>query len=267
MNKGHVSSLLADYLDGLLSPDEAAAVKEHLARCAECREEHRFLKTYISKAAAFPRVPVPGDFLEKIHARIDAPAQGGLLRTLFFPLKIKLPLEAAGALALTVLAVFVFNPFGERGIEYRAEAPVVSEKAAGPRNTADEDAAVSRGGDMTAREESRSRKDRAAVSEEKAVVPSDTGRVTVANGAEGAGIASSDDRAERAAADMSLVLRPVRSLKESPGATASSKRTSSSPDMITSLKQKGAYDSQAESETTEYTRAASPRRKTGRASM
>jgi anti-sigma factor RsiW len=253
MNKGHISPLLADYIDGILPPDEAADVKEHLARCAACREEHRFMKAYRKETAAFPTVPVPGDFLEKIHARIDAPAPRGLVRTLFFPLRIKLPLEAAGALALTVLAVFIFRPFGERGTEYRAEAPAVSEKAAMPGEKTD-DRAPARGGDMLARSESGARARRKAAHEEMES-PARTEEITVTNGAEGAKTAATTDKAEQEeTADMSIVLVASRAGSETPGTSGALKKKDTRADMITSLQQKGA---QGES-SADMSRAAEP---------
>ena len=243
MNKGHVTSLLADYLDGLLPPDEAAAVKKHLDGCAECRDEHRFLKAYMKETGAFPRVPVPDDFLKNIHARIDAPARGGLLRALFVPLKIKLPLEAAGALALTVLAVFIFKPFGERTLEYRSEAPVTGEQAAAPRQRADRE--------IAAREKTAPKKERRTADEEFTA----PGRITVANGAESAKVTPDDKDENAAVADMSLVLAAVRSESGSSGTRGASKSGSAPSDMIPSLQEKRSYDSRAGSVPSEYPQA------------
>lgn len=240
MKNEHASSFLADYISGLLSPDEAASVKEHLTGCADCREEHRFLKAYMKKAAAFPRVSVPDDFLERIHARIDEPALSGILRRLFYPLKIKLPLEAAGALALTVLAVFIFNPFGDRKIEYHAEAPGTEEKAVRTLEKTDTPGRI--GEDMLAREADRARKDAVAPRQKAA----DAGRIRVANGAESAQIASAEEKHEgEAPAEISLVLKTAR-----PGETAKSK--DARQDITATLRQKGAYSSRSETAATDY---------------
>ncbi len=234
MKNEHVSPLLSDYIDGLLSPPEAASVKDHLARCAECRKEHRFLKTYMKKAAAFPRVPVPDDFLEKIHAHIDAPAPSGIWRRLFFPLKIKLPLEAAGALALTVLAVFIFKPFDDSRLDYHIAAPAAEEKAAGTMEEADAPVRIDE--DILAREADTSRKEAAPRKKTHA----DTGRVTVANGAESAKIASAEDKAEgEAPAEISLVLKAA-------GLEGTSRSKDTQPGMAPTLRQKGAYSTQSE---------------------
>lgn len=245
MKNGHVVPLLADYIDGLLSPAEAEAVKKHLARCPDCREEHRFLKSYMKKAAGFPSVPVPDDFLEKIHARIDVPAPSGMLRRLFFPLKVKLPLEAGGALALAVLAVFIFRPFDERKLEYHAEAPVLEEKAAAPAKEAG--AQDRTGGKSLAREYEKERKEK-AVTGKKA--PGGPGRITVANSAESLKTAPAEERpAGEASAEISLVLKAARAEGVS---GAGDEREAASP----TLRQKDAYSTRSDMAASEPSRVA-----------
>lgn len=244
MKNEHVSSLLADYIDGILSPDETASVKKHLAGCADCREELRFIKAYAKKAAAFPSVPVPDDFLEKIHSRINAPAPSGILGRLFYPLRIKLPLEAAGALALTVLAVFIFGPFDDKKLEYHAETPAAEEKAAGTLKEAE--APGSSREDMLARNPVRARTDEASPRKKTAA---DTGRITVANGAESAKAASAEDTSGgEPPVEFSLVLKPARI--EGASGTKDS-RQGISP----SISQKGAYSTRSEMAATDYARS------------
>jgi hypothetical protein len=108
----HIKVLLADFLDRNLSSREAASVEDHVEHCPDCREELDFLKKYKKEMSHYPDVKAPADFLQRLHRRIDNPAgKSSLLQALFFPLKIKLPLEAAGAFALALIVVFLFNPF------------------------------------------------------------------------------------------------------------------------------------------------------------
>jgi hypothetical protein len=115
--------LLDEYLEGSLPAEDAAKVKEHLKNCADCREELQFLKKYLKKAESFPALKAPDDFLEKIHRKIDAPVRGALVTRLFFPLKIKVPLEVAALLALAVTGLLIFKPFRPEMAEYKAEEP------------------------------------------------------------------------------------------------------------------------------------------------
>jgi hypothetical protein len=235
MKKGHVSSLLTDYIDGLLSPDEASAVKKHLAGCAECRDEHRFLKRYLSKAAAFPRVPVPDDFLDNIHARIGAPERSGIVRTLFFPLKVKLPLEAAAALVVAVLGVLVFRPFGDRGIEYHAGAPV-SEEVTAPSSGRQAEGSL-------AQDAGKARKEAGARYRQK--VPGVTGKITVTNGADSAKIASAEETADREApVEIALVLKSAGSESNASGTLA-----------LKDLRQKETVAGQGEKASSDYTKS------------
>ncbi|OHD66799.1 MAG: hypothetical protein A2176_10020 [Spirochaetes bacterium RBG_13_51_14] len=134
----HVNILLADYRDKNLSSQDMASVKEHLAQCAGCREEYQFLKKYRNGIDAFPVLDPPDNFLEKIHERITAGERRGLIRKLFYPLKIKLPLEAAGVLALTLIIAFIYRPFAVNRMAYRAEetaAPAASTVQPEPKKT------------------------------------------------------------------------------------------------------------------------------------
>ena len=118
-----IKLLLAEYLEGSLPAGDAAAVKEHLRTCADCREELQFLKKYMKKTESFPTLKAPDDFLEKIHRKIDAPDARHPYHKAVFPLKIKVPLEVAALLALAVTGLLLFKPFRPEMTEYRAEEP------------------------------------------------------------------------------------------------------------------------------------------------
>lgn len=146
MKCDRVTGLLADYFGGLLSPEESGMVKAHLARCQACREEARFLKKYIKETASFPSVEAPDDFLESIHRRISTPEKSGIIRKLFFPPLVKIPLEAAALLALGVTGILLFKPFpGHMPVIDDAGFPhVIEEKSvtARPESARDERVAL-----------------------------------------------------------------------------------------------------------------------------
>ncbi|MBP7735523.1 MAG: zf-HC2 domain-containing protein [Spirochaetes bacterium] len=123
MKCDNIKLLLADYLEGNLSASDTALVKEHLKNCADCREELQFLKKYMKKIEAFPSVKAPDDFLEQLHARIGETGRGSLVKKLFYPLKIKVPLEAAALLAIAVTGMIIFKPFRPEVAQYKAEEP------------------------------------------------------------------------------------------------------------------------------------------------
>lgn len=127
--------LLADYAAGALTEQERAAVKAHLAACPGCREELAFLKEYATRIASYPTLKAPAGFIASLHGRLHAEKERGIARRLFFPLKIKLPLHAAGILAMSILALIAIRPLLRDGAHRPAEAPVVlssEERAASP---------------------------------------------------------------------------------------------------------------------------------------
>jgi hypothetical protein len=141
MNCEQVKSLLADYLDGKVTESEKAMVAEHLQSCDACSEELKFLKKYKKLIRVYPTLNAPDDFLKKVHQGIDARNRGGIVRKLFFPLRIKVPLEAAALLALGLTGLLIFKPYRTDAPEYAAERqPAVTEKIAEVRS-ADREAA------------------------------------------------------------------------------------------------------------------------------
>lgn len=66
-----IHPMLADYLEGLLKPSEAARVESHLKDCAEGRKELEGLKRLRGVLAALPEPRVPQDLHGKIMARLQ----------------------------------------------------------------------------------------------------------------------------------------------------------------------------------------------------
>jgi len=62
MNHTRVRDNLSPYLDGRLSPRQAARVEAHLRDCPECRFELESLRTTTALLRSLPNVPVPGNF-------------------------------------------------------------------------------------------------------------------------------------------------------------------------------------------------------------
>jgi hypothetical protein len=140
MNCELVISLLADYLDGKVTESEKAMVTEHLRGCDACGEELKFLKKYKKLIREYPTLKTPDDFLKKVHQGIDARNRGGIVRKLFFPLRIKVPLEAAALLALGLTGLLIFKPYRTDAPEYAAEQrPAASEKTTEDRTAVRED--------------------------------------------------------------------------------------------------------------------------------
>ncbi len=101
-------SLLSEYLDDTLAPQDREAVSEHLQACAECRGELAALASLVHELGALDPVDPPRDFLAQVHDRLDARfSLKKLARMAFMPLRVKLPLQLASAVVLGGLAVLV----------------------------------------------------------------------------------------------------------------------------------------------------------------
>lgn len=133
-----IHKLLDDYIRGELSSRDRESVARHLMSCAKCDARAEFLKRYHEELATVATHRAPGDLLARVRAGIAAgdtsavPSRGrGIIERLFIPLKIKLPLEAAGVLA-TAFVVFIFmrplldQPDRQVLREIEADAPTVS---------------------------------------------------------------------------------------------------------------------------------------------
>jgi hypothetical protein len=113
MNCAEVTSLASEYLDRRLDKNQAADLEEHLRGCPGCRREMSELKATISLVSALEPVEAPPDFVVQINRRIDAAERKGILKWLFSPPKIKVPLEIAALLLVSTLAVHFYRQTSE----------------------------------------------------------------------------------------------------------------------------------------------------------
>lgn len=102
-----IKDLLSEYIDGGLDTQTREAIDEHLLTCETCNEEFISIKALVRELGSMEPVKAPDNFLEKLHERI-APRFSfeKVMRILFFPLRIKIPLELATA---SVVAILVFS--------------------------------------------------------------------------------------------------------------------------------------------------------------
>jgi hypothetical protein len=111
MNCNRVKDLLDAYIDNELEPEVRKAVKEHLSRCGECSEEFSSMKRYKEVMASLERKRAPEDFLKGVHQQLDQTSPlKQIIEKLFIPMRIKIPLEAAGVIASAVIIILLLNP-------------------------------------------------------------------------------------------------------------------------------------------------------------
>jgi len=120
--------LLSDYIDGILDARTKALLEEHLMVCKGCREDLGSLKALVQEMGSLESLEAPTDFLEKVHERIEQRSKfGQIMRRLFFPVRIKVPLELATVAAMAILILTVLN-IQQPGKEETADVPLDSDQ-------------------------------------------------------------------------------------------------------------------------------------------
>jgi len=139
MDCSDIKALLSEYIDGTLDQETKNRVDQHVASCAECREELASLKALVHELGSLEPMQPPEDFLLQVHKRLEKPSRfSTLFRSLFLPFRIKLPLQVAGAAAMAIL-VFSLVYFQQE--EFKAPVATLQEgrqadEVAGPEDRA-----------------------------------------------------------------------------------------------------------------------------------
>ena len=104
MDCSKIKERLSEYMDEVLDAETKAVVDKHLSTCKNCQEELASLKALVSELGSMEPVESPKDFLDQLHERMEKRSRlSRILRTLFVPMRIKIPLEFAGAVAVAIL--------------------------------------------------------------------------------------------------------------------------------------------------------------------
>jgi len=104
MECAEIRDLLSEYIDGALDAQTNALIDAHLRACPKCSEELDSLKTLIGELGSVESLKAPDDFLEKLHERLEPRFSfRKIMRLLFVPGRVKIPLEFATATAMAVL--------------------------------------------------------------------------------------------------------------------------------------------------------------------
>ena len=107
-----IQAMLTPYLEGLVSPDEKQLVEQHLASCTQCTDAIEDLKKTAGLLRNLEEVEPPPWFTQKVMARVREEAEKknvGVLERLFFPLRVKVPIQALATAMIVVLALYVFR--------------------------------------------------------------------------------------------------------------------------------------------------------------
>jgi hypothetical protein len=125
MKHAEVRQRLSAYLDGEVSEEERLLIEEHLGSCTECDSALKELTRTIRHVKDIEEVEPPPWMTRQIMARVkeEAGLKRGIFRRLFFPLHIKLPIEAV-ALVLVCLSAYLVYRTAEPQVRLGETPPV-----------------------------------------------------------------------------------------------------------------------------------------------
>ena len=153
---------LSALLDDALTAAERAALETHLATCADCRREMERLRSTVTLLGRLGPAHAPPGFVDRVMIEAYRPAwPRRLLDTLFRPLRVKLPLEAAAVLLVGISALYVYERTPEVRQLARPGAPAPPAPApppmAGPNGEAPARPGGAAGGKIAPAEQERAR--------------------------------------------------------------------------------------------------------------
>jgi hypothetical protein len=124
MDHNDIRHKLSEYIDNSVTPDEKTAIEAHLPTCSECSDALRELRKTIENLHAVEEVQPPAWMTQKVMAKVseDAEQKSGLLRRLFYPLAVKLPIQAVAVLFLTITVYYIYS--GMHPADRYAEEPL-----------------------------------------------------------------------------------------------------------------------------------------------
>jgi hypothetical protein len=111
MTCNEIENRLPAHLEHLLSPEEKETIEGHLASCPRCSRVCEDLRKTQGLVQVLPEVEPPPFFEQRIMSgvREEAAQKQGILRKLFYPLYIKVPLQAFATLLVAVLAFSIYR--------------------------------------------------------------------------------------------------------------------------------------------------------------
>lgn len=147
----NIQEKLSAYLDGIISPEENRLVEEHLKQCPKCSKFLADIKKTVAHIQNLDEVEPPPWFTLQVKNKIKAEVvkKKSIFRKLFFPLHIKVPLQAAATVLIAITSVYIFKTIEPETSLVPAESrvPYVSEgrRSSLPQESLREDNALLRG--------------------------------------------------------------------------------------------------------------------------
>jgi anti-sigma factor RsiW len=106
-----IQKRLSAYIEKAVSSKQKALIDEHLKECKRCRQALASLKRTIKYVQQLDEVEPPAWLAQRVMARVRAEAEEkpGIVKRLFYPIHIKLPLEAIALIFIAVGTLYIFK--------------------------------------------------------------------------------------------------------------------------------------------------------------
>ncbi|MBI1737285.1 MAG: zf-HC2 domain-containing protein [Candidatus Rokubacteria bacterium] len=138
----------SDLVDDRLAAADRITLDAHLGGCAACRRELKRFRATVALVRSIEPARAPAGFVDRVTAAArPRPWWRRVADGAFFPLPIKLPIEAAAILLVGVGVAYLFQRTPELQQQARVETPAITQEA--PREApADQPAAPAAKPDM-----------------------------------------------------------------------------------------------------------------------
>jgi hypothetical protein len=131
MEHNDIRHKLSEYLDGSMTTQEQAEIEAHLKTCQECETALNDLRKTIEQIKAIEEIEPPAWMTQKIMAKVRAEAvvKKSIFQRLFYPLIVKLPIQAVAVLFLAVTAFYIYQDIHPTAKYSEAPMPTTQELA------------------------------------------------------------------------------------------------------------------------------------------
>ncbi|MDP2158020.1 MAG: DUF2275 domain-containing protein, partial [Nitrospirota bacterium] len=111
MDCSDAKKIIQEHIEGKSPQEQQALVKEHLQSCEKCMLYATELKKTVETLHGLDEIEPPAWLTVKVMKKIreEGSSRKRWIERLFFPLHIKIPIEALATLLITVAAIFIFK--------------------------------------------------------------------------------------------------------------------------------------------------------------
>ncbi len=106
-----IQEKLTPYIEGIISSKEKRMIDEHLKSCHQCTETLADLRKTLTYIQNLEEIEPPSWLTRRVMAKVKSEVEPkkGMFQRLFYPLHIKLPIEAVAAIVIGVTTLYVFK--------------------------------------------------------------------------------------------------------------------------------------------------------------